>query len=77
MSDFEIIFGKPASEMDEGEFKMAVQSSFHALFERLDNINGKTACIPRHDKLIWVGTGITPFLLAWLIYLTKKLFGVS
>ncbi len=77
MSDFEEIFGKTADKMTEGEFKMAVLGTLHEISERLDNINGKVKCIPRHDKMIWAGTTIIPFIVGWLIYISKQMFGIK
>jgi hypothetical protein len=76
INDFEKIFGKPASEMDEGEFKMAVQGAFYLLAKRLDDLNGKAKSIPWLQRLAWAATVVIPAIICWLIYLTKSFFGM-
>jgi len=59
MPNFEEIYGKPADEMTEGEFKMATlgilnsiveqQTRFEkAIVKRLDITNGKVKCVDTH-----------------------------
>lgn len=59
--DFEKEYGKPAGKMSAAEFRMATLNQLHDINEHLDDLNGKTKCIPRHElyfKLI----GIVVFL---------------
>ncbi len=65
MPNFEEVFGVSWKDMDEGEYKMAVQSTLHGIVERLDKINGcvqdTIKCTDRHKtyfKAIWWFAGV-------------------
>jgi len=79
MPDFSEIYGKPADEMTEGEFKIAVIGFLHGIDEHLKELNGRTKCIPRHEwyfKIIGIisGTGLTAFI-GWLVYNLLRYIG--
>ena len=75
MPDFEEIYGKPLGDMDSGEKEIALFSYLERIDNHLERLNGKTKSIPRMEKLTWAGTVIIPFVIAWLSYLTKTMWG--
>ena len=75
MPDFEEIYGKPLGDMDAGEKEIALFSYLERIDNHLEHLNGKTKSIPRMEKLTWAGTVIIPFVIAWLSYLTKTMWG--
>lgn len=57
--DFEKRFGKPAKDMDEGEWRMALTSL-------LSEVCSKTKPVPKLEKMFYALVVIAPFLLGWL-----------
>ncbi len=68
MSKFEDVYGTPADEMNDGEFRIAVIGLLDGIIKRLDITNGKVKSIDAHRlyfKLmgIFIGGVILPILV--------------
>jgi len=74
MSNFEEIFGVSWKDMDEGEYKVAVQSTLHGIMERLDKIKGcvqdTVKCTEKHKtyfKALWWIVGVVSVALTGVL----------
>ena len=87
-NNWEDEFGTPPREMNEDEYRMAVLSTLFQLKKDVKNqqvkseekftilqeeIERRTQCIPRMDKLIWAGCVLVPTLFGLFAWLAERL----
>lgn len=66
-------FGKSPDEMNEEEYRMAVLSTLYQMKKDFRELDKRTQCIPRHDRLIWAGCVLVPTLFGLFAWLAERL----